>query len=73
MRAPSEELLEHCSSEHFLRISEHFVLEVDDNRVKEIIKDIIKANLIKSGVVRSKRLTTSAGHGFDAYRVPRPG
>lgn len=56
-----------------MRIAEHFELEVGDERVKETIKAIIKANLIESGVVRPKGLTTPAGPGFDAFGLPGPG
>ncbi|KAG7471700.1 hypothetical protein JOB18_048960, partial [Solea senegalensis] len=54
LKAPSEELLDHCSREQLLRIAEHFQLEVGDKRMKENIKNIVKANLVDFGIFKAE-------------------
>ncbi len=54
LRAPSEELLEHCSLEQLLKFTEHFKLDIGNKRLKENLKSIVKANLTDLGFVRPK-------------------
>ena len=54
LKAPSEELLEGCSREQLVRIAEHYDLDVGDKRMKENIRNIVKANLIDRGVFVSQ-------------------
>lgn len=60
LSGPSEEGLEHCTRDQLLKIADHFNLEVSDKRSKENIRDVIKDNLIGSGVIVPGKLQAAS-------------
>ena len=64
---PSEVLLDGFSREQLVHIAEHFDLDVGDKRMKENMKNIIKANLSDKGVFGPKILAAGPmGDSADA-------
>lgn len=61
LKEPSEELLEGFSREQLVRVAEHFDLDVGDKRMKENMKNIIRANLSEKGCFQT--MTAGAGGG----------
>jgi len=56
IKAPSEVLLDDLSREQLIRVAEHFDLDVGDKRMKENIKNIIRANLADRGCFDPKMM-----------------
>lgn len=44
LRAPKEEVLDHCPQQ-LVRIAEHFKLDEGDGRLKEYVRSIIKESV----------------------------
>lgn len=53
LKEPSEGLLEDLSSEQLIRVAEHFGLDVGDKRMRENMKNILKANLFDEGCFKA--------------------
>ncbi|KAF3844291.1 hypothetical protein F7725_007454, partial [Dissostichus mawsoni] len=59
LRAPSEEQLEVFTREQLVYVAEHFRLDVGDKRMKENMREIVRANLFEEGFFKGGILTVS--------------
>lgn len=48
---PTESILEQCTKEQFLKISEHYEVDIPDRKLKETVKACLKRCLIEAGVL----------------------
>ncbi len=66
IRDPDEALLDQCTKDQLLKIADHFKIEIEAKRLKETVKNILKANLMEEGILASEnpKLFSSA-HGFN--------
>ncbi len=48
---PSEAILEQCTKEQLLKISEHYEVDIPDRKLKETVKTCLKCCLIEAGIL----------------------
>lgn len=70
VKAPSEYILESCSKEQLVKISEHYKVDVAHLRLKDQIKSALKISLFESGLFLSKAefIAPSPGLTFEQQK-----
>lgn len=60
VQSPSEELLNSCTKEELLKLVEHYDVDVGDKELKDEVKGVLQAALVKKGVLPGKMKTLVA-------------
>lgn len=60
VQSPSEELLNSCTKEQLLKLVEQYDVDIGDKRLKDDIKEVLKAALVQKEVLPGKMQTLVA-------------